>query len=144
MPRPDLLTTPIDVSACRVEHVPDLLGDYPGEMRMLTGPLDLRHVAVTYRRMPAQTGGKGGYGHFHLVQEEVILLLRGELEVKLGDEITVLSAGSALRIAPEVVRSIWNEGPADAELYLVSAKVPDAEGDVVIVEDFWPTSEDRH
>jgi mannose-6-phosphate isomerase-like protein (cupin superfamily) len=142
MPRPDLLTAPIDISACRLEHVPDVLGDYPGEMRMLTGALDLRHVAITYRRMPAQTGGKGGYGHHHVVQEEVLLVLKGQLQVKLDDEISVLRAGSALRIAPEVVRSIWNEGPADAELYLVSAKVPDAEGDVVIVEDFWPIDDE--
>lgn len=134
----DLLTEPIDISACRLDHVPDVLGDYPGEMRMLTAPLDLRHVAVTYRRMPAQTGGKGGYGHYHLVQEEVILVVAGELQVKLADEITVLQAGAALRIAPEVVRSIWNEGPADAELFIVSGWVPDPEGDVVIVEDFWP------
>lgn len=139
MPQPELTTAPVDATSCRLEDAADVLGDYPGEMRPLTGLLDTWHVAVTYRRMPALTGGKGGYGHAHVVQEEVILVTAGELQVKLDGDVVTLAAGSALRIAPEVVRSIWNAGPADAELFIVSAKIDDPDGDVVLVEDFWPT-----
>ena len=49
----------------RLEDVPDVLGDYPGEMRMLTTDLGTEQVAFTYRRMPQHTGGKGSYGHCH-------------------------------------------------------------------------------
>ena len=41
--------------------VPDILGDYPGEMQFFTHHLGNEQVAFTYRRMPQHTGGKGGY-----------------------------------------------------------------------------------
>ena len=48
-----------DYTIKRLEDVRDALGDYPGEMRMMTGDLDAEQVAFTYRRMPQHTGGKG-------------------------------------------------------------------------------------
>ena len=54
-----------------LDDVPDVLGDYPGEMRMLTTGLGSEQVALTYRRMPQHTGGKGSYGHRHATQEEI-------------------------------------------------------------------------
>ena len=59
---------------------PDVLGDYPGEMQMLTYELDTEQVALTYRRMPQHTGGKGSYGHFHREQEEVYFVISGKLQ----------------------------------------------------------------
>jgi mannose-6-phosphate isomerase-like protein (cupin superfamily) len=118
--------------------VPDVLGDYPGEMRMLTGPLGAEQAALTYRRMPAGTGGKGSYGHLHREQEELYLVLAGTLQFKLGDEVVDVPAHTAVRIAPEVVRSVWNEGPADVELVIVSKRIPDPRGDVELVDGFWP------
>src|SRR5436305_6797057 len=96
--------------------VPDVLGDYPGEMRFLTGPLETEQVAVTYRRMPAGTGGKGSYGHRHHVQEEVYVVTAGRLQFKLGEEVIDVDAGNALRVAADIARSVWNDGPDDAEL----------------------------
>ena len=55
-----------------LEDVPDVLGDYPGEMRMLTTGLGAEQVAFTYRRMPQHTGGKGSYGHNHKSQRIAI------------------------------------------------------------------------
>ena len=119
-------------------EVPDVLGDYPGEMRMFAGPLGAEQVAFTYRRMPAKTGGKGSYGHRHKTQEEVYFVISGTLQFKLGDEMMDLDAGSAVRVAPEVVRSVWNEGPEDAELAICSVCVADVEADAELVADFWP------
>jgi hypothetical protein len=64
--------------------VPDVLGDYPGEMHMLTYELDTEQVALSYRRMPQHTGGKGSYGHFHREQEEIYFVVSGKLQFKLG------------------------------------------------------------
>jgi mannose-6-phosphate isomerase-like protein (cupin superfamily) len=119
-------------------EAPDVLGDYPGEMRFLTGPLNTEQVAVTYRRMPAGTGGKGSYGHRHHTQEEVYLVTSGRLQFKLGDQLVDADAGSAIRVAPEVARSVWNDGPQDAELLIVSTKIDDLRADIDPVPDFWP------
>jgi hypothetical protein len=47
-------------------------------------------------------------------------------------------AGTIVRVGPEVARSVWNEGPDDAVLIMVSKKIDDPAGDTVQVEDFWP------
>jgi mannose-6-phosphate isomerase-like protein (cupin superfamily) len=123
----------------KAEEVPDILGDYPGEMRFFAEPLDSEQVAFTHRRMPAKTGGKGGYGHRHKTQEEIYFVVSGRLEFKLGEEVAELGPGTAVRVAPEVVRSVWNEGPGDAELVICSVRLDDAGADGELVEGFWPT-----
>jgi mannose-6-phosphate isomerase-like protein (cupin superfamily) len=121
-----------------LSEIQDVLGDYPGEMRMITHDVGAEQVALTYRRMPAQTGGKGSYGHHHKTQEELYLVLSGTLQFKLDDTIVDVPGGTAVRVAPEVVRSVWNEGPDDAELVIASRKVDDVQSDIEFTSDFWP------
>ena len=120
------------------DEVPDVLGDYPGEMRMFTNQLENEQVAITYRRMPQHSGGKGSYGHRHKTQEEVYLVVSGRLEFKLGDEVVEVGPLTAVRCAPDVVRSVWNERPEDAELVIVSTRIDSVEEDVELIQDFWP------
>src|SRR4051812_8610191 len=118
-----------------LSDVPDLLGDYPGEMRMATYEVDAEQAALTWRRMPANTGGKGAYGHRHKTQEEIYLVLSGTLQFKLEDDMIDAPAGTVVRVAPEVARSVWNEGPDDVELVIVAKKIDDPRGDAEIVPD---------
>jgi mannose-6-phosphate isomerase-like protein (cupin superfamily) len=128
-----------DYAIRQLEELPDVLGDYPGEMRM-TAASDLgnEQVSFTWRRMPAQTGGKGSYGHRHKTQEEIYFVASGTLQFKLEDEILDLGAGTIVRIAPPVSRSVWNEGPEDAVLIMCSVKTEDPREDIEMVEGFWP------
>ena len=104
-----------DCTIVNLNEVEDWLGDYPGEMRGITYPIGAEQVALTYRRMPQHTGSKGSYGHRHKEQEELVLVLSGKLQFKLGDEIVELGKGDAIRIPPHVWRGIWNDEPEDAE-----------------------------
>jgi len=117
---------------------PDVSGDYPGEMRFLAHSLDCEQLGFTYRRMLAGTGGKGSYGHHHHTQEEIYYVLSGPLLFKLGDAIVEAGPLTAIRIAPEVVRSVWNEGPEDAELIMCSTRTDDLRAETELVQDFWP------
>jgi mannose-6-phosphate isomerase-like protein (cupin superfamily) len=122
-----------------LEEIPDVLGDYPGEMRMSSASeLGTEQVAFSWRRMPAQTGGKGSYGHRHKTQEEVYFVASGTLQFKLEDEVIDVEQGSVVRVAPQVTRSVWNEGPEDAVLIIVSVKSGDPGDDTETVPDFWP------
>ena len=47
-------------------------------------------------------------------------------------------AGSAVRVAPAVTRSIWNDGPGDAELVICSIRLDDPHADGELVDGFWP------
>ena len=122
-----------------LEDIPDVLGDYPGEMRMSAlSDLGTEQVGFTWRRMPPLTGGKGSYGHRHRTQEEVYFVASGTLQFKLEDEVVDVGEGSVVRVAPEVARSVWNAGPGDAILIVVSTKSDDPRADTEQVEDFWP------
>jgi mannose-6-phosphate isomerase-like protein (cupin superfamily) len=123
----------------KLEEIPDVLGDYPGEMRMsAAGDLGTEQVGFTWRRMPAQTGGKGGYGHRHKTQEEVYFVVSGTLQFKLEDEVIDAAEGTVVRVAPSVVRSVWNEGPEDAVVVIVSTRSDDPRDDTELIEGFWP------
>src|SRR2546423_8555724 len=103
-----------DYTIIKREDADDVLGDYPGEMRMLTGPLGAEQVALTWRRMPQHTGGEGGYGHRHRNQEELYLLLEGELQFKLGDHVIDVPPGCARCVPPPTWRSEWTAKPQSA------------------------------
>jgi uncharacterized cupin superfamily protein len=123
----------------RLEEVQDVLGDYPGEMRMFGDALGTEQVAFTFRRMPPDTGGKGSYGHRHETQEEVYFVASGTLTFKLEDDVVEAGQGTVIKVPGEVARSVHNESDADAELVIVSIRVEDVGEDVSFVDDFWPS-----
>jgi mannose-6-phosphate isomerase-like protein (cupin superfamily) len=127
-------------SSVKREDAFDFMAQYPGygEMRLFTEPLGSEQVAFTWRKMPVGTGGKGSYGHRHKSQEEIYFVISGVVTFKCGDDVFEAGPGTAVRLAPEVVRSIHNDGPGDAELVICSPKVNNPEGDTETVEDFWP------
>ncbi len=128
-----------DYTIKHLDEIADVLGDYPGEMRMMTGDLEAEQVAFTFRRMPQHTGGKGSYGHRHKEQEEIYFVVSGKLLFKIGDHVVALERGNAVRVAPETWRSVWNDESEDAELIIVSKVVPGGSADVAeYLENFWP------
>ena len=128
-----------DYTIKHLEEVDDVLGDYPGEMRMMTGALECEQVAFSFRRMPQHTGGKGSYGHRHKEQEEIYFVASGRLLFKLGDDVVEVASGTAVRVPPETWRSVWNEHPEDVELIIVSKVVPGgSRDDAEYLENFWP------
>jgi mannose-6-phosphate isomerase-like protein (cupin superfamily) len=125
-------------TAISLEDAPDVLGDYPGEMRFLTGALEAEQAALTYRRMPPGTGGRGSYGHRHKTQEELYLVIDGTLTFKVGDDVFEAGPGTAVRVAAETVRSVHNDTDADVVLIIASIKAEDYDGEVEFEQDFWP------
>src|SRR5262245_53763751 len=128
-----------DYTIKRLEEVHDVLGDYPGAMRMMTGDLEAEQVDFPYRHMPQSPRGKGSYGHRHKEQEEVYFVASGKLLFKLNDEVVELERGAAVRVPADTWRSVWNDEPEDAELIIVSKVVPGGSADdAEYLESFWP------
>ncbi len=128
-----------DYTIRAVSEVPDVFeGRYPGAMRFLTGHIDAEQLAFTHRLMPPKSGGKGGYGHRHKNQEEIYYVISGQLQFKLEDEVIEVPSRTAVRVGPAVTRSIWNDGPDDAEVVICSIRLDDVRADVELVDDFWP------
>jgi mannose-6-phosphate isomerase-like protein (cupin superfamily) len=119
------------------EETDDFMAQFPGygEMRSYTSALGDQQVGFSWRSMPAKTGGKGSYGHHHHKHEEVYLVTSGTVQFKLDDDVIDVGPGTAIRVGPEVVRSVWNDGPGDAEMVIMS---PTGADPAVKVDDFWP------
>lgn len=122
------------------EHAVDFMAEHPGfgEMRSFTDALSCEQVAFTWREMPEGTGGRGSYGHHHKTQEEIYFVSTGNVTFKVDDDVFVAEPGTAVRLAPEAVRSVHNDGPGDATLVMCSKKVEDLRADTVTTADFWP------
>ena len=121
------------------QEVPDVLGDYPGEMRFLTSQLGSEQVAFTYRRLEPETGSKGSYGHRHKNQEEIYFVVRGKVQFKIGDEEFEAGPHTAVRVGTQAFRSVHNDGPEEAELIICSPKAKGDEAEVEMTDtDFWP------
>ena len=73
----------------RFDGAPDL------EFRAATKPLGLEKAALSYQRIPP--GYRFPYGHTHLTQEEVYVVVRGSGRMKVDDEIVEVGE-SALRL----------------------------------------------
>jgi quercetin dioxygenase-like cupin family protein len=129
-----------DYTKIKCEDAEDLLGDYPGEMRFLGRALGAEQGALTWRRMPPDTGGRGAYGHFHKTQEELYLVAEGTLTFKIGDDEFEAPAGTAVRIPPGTVRSVHNDSDADVILIITSPKLAAGAdpNETDTVDGFWP------
>jgi mannose-6-phosphate isomerase-like protein (cupin superfamily) len=119
----------------------DFMAAYPGfgEMRSYTEGLGAEQVAFSWRQMPPGTGGRGSYGHRHETQEEVYFVISGTVTFKVGDDVFEAGAGTAVRVAPDALRSVHNDAGDDAELVICSVRLEGGpEGDVRTEDGFWP------
>jgi quercetin dioxygenase-like cupin family protein len=114
--------------------------DVPGEFRRLTDALRAEQLSATLIRVPPHSDFEQGTGHYHDEVEELYLLTRGTLTMRLGDEVHTVSEGSAIRVAPSTPRSHRNESDEPVELWAISRKVD--ESDATKIDDFWEASPD--
>jgi len=112
--------------------------DVPGEFRPLTEALDGEQLAATLIRVPPHSDFEQGTGHYHEQTEELYLVTRGTLTMRLGDDVRTVAAGTAVRVAPRTPRSHRNEGDEPVELWAVSRRSP--QSDAVKLDDFWEAS----
>jgi mannose-6-phosphate isomerase-like protein (cupin superfamily) len=114
--------------------------DVPGEFRRLTGAAGCEQLAVTLIRVPPHSDFEQGTGHYHDEVEELYLVTRGTLTMRLADDVHHVSAGSVVRVAPRTPRSHRNEGDEPVEMWAVSRQVE--RSDATKIDDFWAASPD--
>ena len=102
--------------------VEDIGSNFDGEpdleFRAVTKPLELVESALSYQRIPA--GYRFPYGHTHVTQEEVYVVVRGGGRMKLDDEIVELEQWDAVRVPPGTWRA-YEAGPDGLELLVIGA-----------------------
>ena len=96
----------------KFDGAPDL------EFRAATKALELEQSALSYQRVPP--GSRFPYGHTHVKQEEVYVVVRGGGRMKLDDEIVELEQWDAVRVPPGTWRG-YEAGPEGLELLVIGA-----------------------
>jgi quercetin dioxygenase-like cupin family protein len=114
--------------------------DVPGEFRRLTSALGCEQLGVTLIRVPPHSDFEQGTGHTHEEIEELYLVTRGTLTMRLGDDVHEVRAGSVVRVAPNTPRSHRNLGDEPVEMWAVSRQL--GRPDATKIDDFWEASPD--
>jgi uncharacterized cupin superfamily protein len=129
---------PEHYSVAEREQAVDFMADHPdyGEMRWYPEALGTEEVALSWRRMPPGTGGRGSYGHRHPGQEEVYVVVAGTVTFKVGDDVFEAGPQTAVRVGGDAFRSVHNDTDADAELVVLSTRLPDPP--LERQDGFWP------
>jgi mannose-6-phosphate isomerase-like protein (cupin superfamily) len=127
-------------SIVRPEDVDDVYAgtDVPGEFRPLSDALGCEQLAVTLIRVPPHSDFEQGTGHYHDELEELYIVTRGTLTMRFGDDVTEVTAGSAVRVAPRTARSHRNEGVEPVEMWAISRR--SEPHDATKIDDFWEAS----
>jgi len=112
--------------------------DVPGEFRRLTSALGCEQLAVTLIRVPPHSDFEQGTGHTHEELEELYLVTRGTLTMRLGDDIHEVRAGSVVRVAPSTPRSHRNLGDEPVEMWALSRQL--GRPDATKIDEFWEAS----
>jgi uncharacterized cupin superfamily protein len=92
----------------------DGLGEGPG-FRKIRRALGVQAFGVNAIVLPA---GYESRIHKHERQEELYIVLRGEMEMRLGDERRVLGPGGLARVDAGTVRSLRNTSATDEATYV--------------------------
>jgi uncharacterized cupin superfamily protein len=92
----------------------DGLGSGPG-FRKIRGALGVTEFGVNAIVLPPAYESRR---HFHERQQELYVVLRGEIEFRLGEEKRVLGPGGLARVDAGTVRSLYNTSPSEEAVYL--------------------------
>jgi mannose-6-phosphate isomerase-like protein (cupin superfamily) len=114
--------------------------DVPGEFRSLTRALGAEQLAMTLIRVPPHSDFEQGTGHVHAELEELYLVTRGRLTIRLGEDVHAVEAGTVVRVSPQTPRSHRNEGDEPVEMWAISQRRE--RGDATKIDDFWEASPD--
>jgi mannose-6-phosphate isomerase-like protein (cupin superfamily) len=106
------------------------------EFRAATKALELVESGLTYQHVPP--GYRFPYGHTHVTQEEVYVVVRGDGRMKVDDEIVELQQWDAVRVPPGCWRG-YEAGPEGLELLVIGAPNlgDDPRGDVDGQRGWW-------
>jgi mannose-6-phosphate isomerase-like protein (cupin superfamily) len=108
--------------------------DMPGEMQARFGRTPLGGKTLGLSLFTLAPGFRIPFGHKHVGQEEVYVVVRGSARVKVEDEIVDLDEWDAIRFDKDTMRDM-EAGPNGVE-YLAFGAGEDAT-EVEMVQDWW-------
>jgi mannose-6-phosphate isomerase-like protein (cupin superfamily) len=103
------------------------------EARMARVPLELEQSGISYQRLAPNF--RVPFAHRHKTQEEIYVVVRGSMRVKLEDEIVELTQWDAVRVPKETMRG-FEAGPDGVEIIAIGAPHT-GPGDAEVEQNWW-------
>lgn len=107
-------------STASTADVDSVMDEEYGGMWMLREALDCESLGVSLVELEPDAKGKP-HDHEADGQEEVYLVVDGELDVDLDDETVTLGPGEAVRLSPDQHRQLINRGEERVRAVLAGA-----------------------
>jgi uncharacterized cupin superfamily protein len=122
------LRSDVEDSGARFGYAPDM------EARFARKALGLERSGISLFKLAP--GFRVPFGHRHLEQEEIYVVLSGTARVKVEDEVLELGPMDAIRLPVGATRG-FEAGPDGAEILAFGA--PDTDNkDIEMDQGFWP------
>ena len=102
----------------------------PPEMqaRFAREPMGLERVGLTYFRLAP--GFRIPFGHRHENQEEVYVVIKGSVRMKVGDDVVELDTLDAVRVPGDTFRNMEG-GPEGAEVLAFGERAGEEQSEMV-------------
>ncbi|MGO3766204.1 cupin domain-containing protein [Microbacterium gubbeenense] len=79
------------------------VGSWTGK-QFIEGDLGVENVGISVNA--TDPGDESPFWHSHAILEEIYVVLDGEGELAVGDDVVPLSAGTVVRVAPDSMRAL--------------------------------------
>ena len=117
----------MDYDTASTDEVDSVVPEEYGGMWFFRDPLDCENLGMTLLELEPDGKGKA-HDHADDGQEEVYLVVEGELTVQLGgsedepaDDEVVLTSGEAIRVGPETRRQLHSHGDGRVRVAIAGA-----------------------
>jgi mannose-6-phosphate isomerase-like protein (cupin superfamily) len=128
----------------RGAEAPDFTGGTDSPFLGFAQPMGAQQIAVNVRVLApgaahVPPNEDPGLGHSHKTIEELYLVMKGEIELKVGDDVHTLGERDAVLLAPTTIRAVRNPSGEEAAFVMVSIPVADPVAEAELHPGFWPT-----
>ncbi len=106
-----------------------------GEARFARQQLGALGIGISHQRL--RPGKRQAFGHRHVVDEEVYVILDGSGRIAVDDQVTEVQRMDVIRVSPGSARA-FEAGPKGLELLAIGNHHA---GDAQILPGFWPQDE---
>ncbi len=96
--------------------------------RFPKGELGCEKVALSHQTLAPNM--RGPFGHRHVEQEELYVILSGGGRMKLDEEVVEIRARDVIRVAPQTMRA-FESGPEGLEMLAIGSPIGGDRGEIV-------------
>lgn len=132
-----------DYTILRGAEAPDFTGGSASPFLGYGRPMGAEQIAVNVRVLAPGAShvppdADPASGHSHKTIEELYLVIQGEVQLKVDDDVHMLGVRDAVLLPPATVRAVRNVSGEEAAMVMISRPVADPRAESDMHDGFFP------